>query len=222
MTNVRGCCIREGSAKGEQVGLAPSFFFNKSLTRHCERKRSNPDPDKQEDPGSRNRDDILSHFSSKEDAMKTPLKSVLATLVALFLTLSLSGCLEEGAKTASQGGAASSSVFQTTKEGVLGSDGTIKFYLPAGTGALAIKFNSSSNRMASKASIEKMLADSGVNIEMSNDTRFGLYYQIRVSKKRILISLPVTGIKNVVPYGLNGSPVFEWNYVNGFVFDSRA
>lgn len=75
--------------------------------------------------------------------MKTLFKSVLATLVALFLSISLSGCFEEGAKTASSG-----AIFS----------GTIREYkLPVGTGSLKITYccDSSGEQVAAYKKIFK-------------------------------------------------------------------
>jgi hypothetical protein len=155
--------------------------------------------------------------------MKTPLKSVLATLVALFLSISLSGCNDEGVKTASQSGSTSASIFKNSKEGVLESDGTRRFYLPAGTAALKIEFNTIGDRDSNKAVVGRLLKESGIEIDegRSWDAKFGRMIEIKPLSRRLFVSLP-GGVQSVEPFGSNGETLFKWNTAEGFVIDYRV
>lgn len=155
--------------------------------------------------------------------MKTLFKSVLAALAAVFLVGSLSGCLDGDEKTASQGGEASSSVFQSQKEGVIGSDGVRRFYLPAGTSALKIGFKSPGNRDLNKDLVKELLTKSGIEVDdgRSWDARSGRMVEIKPISKRIFVSLP-SEVQSVEPFASDGRTLFKWNTADGFVIDYRA
>jgi uncharacterized membrane protein len=100
--------------------------------------------------------------------MKTPFKSVLATLVALFLSISLSGCFEEGAKTASQGDAVSSSVSDS---------GKVKLVLKPGTNYIRMEFSTKDFAEEQGATIRSALQANGITVDRvvaSGDRSIGI------------------------------------------------
>ncbi len=152
--------------------------------------------------------------------MKSFKSAVFTVAAALFLVVSFSGCKDNDAQTASN--ASSASAFSISeKEGVADSNGMVSFYLPQGTRSLEIKFRSSEDRNANMKRVEKMLAEAGIEGSFSYGFPKNQYVQMKTLEKRVRISLP-SEIRSVAPYGMNGLPVFEWNYVEGFVYDRRA
>ena len=145
--------------------------------------------------------------------MKFFKSAVFSVVASLFLVFSLVGCDDVGK--------VSEAMSISHKEGVADSDGTIKFYLPAGTVALRIEFDSSNERDVNMGRVEKMLTEAGIEGSSSYDYPTSQYVQMKALEKRILVSLP-SEVKVVKPYGSTGMPIFEWRYAEGFVIDNRA
>lgn len=145
--------------------------------------------------------------------MKSFKSAVFSVVASLFLVFSLVGCDDVGK--------VSEAMSISHKEGIASSDGKVGFYLPAGTVALRIEFDSSKDRDANMGRVEKMLAEAGIEGSSSYDYPTSQYVQMKTLEKRIFVSLPAE-VRIVKPYGSTGMPIFEWRYVEGFVIDNRA
>ena len=109
--------------------------------------------------------------------MKTLFKSpVFAALVALFLSISLSGCFDEGSKTASQGGGVSSSVFDS---------GKVKLVLKPGARFVYMHFSNRASAEKQREALDRAFSESEISGYKSKISGGGSEILLFVSVERI-------------------------------------
>ncbi len=148
--------------------------------------------------------------------MKTLFKTVLATLVALFLSIPLSGCFEEGTKTASQGSDVGSSIFQSKKEGVPDSRGIAVFRLPKGVVEIGATYESLVEANKFSQQFKEKIAAAGIKVKSLDQLGSDVVVTIEVLKEDTTVELDVTGIVRLTPYKRSGL-AFRWVAIEGFV-----
>lgn len=149
--------------------------------------------------------------------MKTLSKSsIFAALVALFLSISLSGCFEEGTKTASKGGETGYSVFQTVKEGVPDSGGIATFRFPRGVREIGVTYVSTKEADRLLPQLKETLAAAGIRVTSLDRIGSDISISVDPLKEDITIKIDTTSVSLLKPYKRSGV-AFQWIPVEGFV-----
>jgi len=142
--------------------------------------------------------------------MKTLFKSVLATLVALFLSISLSGCFEEGSKT-------SDMLSLSQKEGVADGDGVTKFHFKKGTKDIGVNYKSEGDAARYFPSLKKEIESLGIRVVGVQSSGQMMVMVIEPLGEDVVGKIHTTGIVLLRPWMLGGGPGFTWVPIQGFV-----
>lgn len=143
--------------------------------------------------------------------MKTLFKShVFAALVALFLSIPLSGCFEEGAKT-------SGMLSLSQKEGVADGDGVTKFRFKKGTKNIGVDYSSQGDAAKYFPQLKEEMASLGIKIIEVREAGRVMVVIVEPLEQDIVGKIHTTGIVLLRPWMLSGSPDFTWIPMQGFV-----